>query len=50
MNAIDDTGDFLFINNPPGDGTSCQFIFYKDKKNIPEEYYKRLGREKPSYE
>ncbi|MDR0876377.1 MAG: hypothetical protein LBN12_09225 [Clostridiales Family XIII bacterium] len=47
MNAIDDTGDFLFINNPPGDGTSCQFIFYKDKKNIPEEYYKRLGREKP---
>ncbi|MDR3364052.1 MAG: hypothetical protein LBS91_03780 [Clostridiales Family XIII bacterium] len=46
-NAIDDMGDFLFINNPPGDGSSCQFIFYKDKKDIPEEYYKRLGREKP---
>lgn len=47
MNAIDDTGDFLFINNPPGDGKSCQFIFYKDKKDIPEEYYERLGRKKP---
>ena len=48
MNAIDDTGDFVFINNPPGDGTECRFIFYKDKKDIPEEYYKRIGREKPS--
>lgn len=47
MNAIDETGDFNFINNPPGDGKSCQFIFYKDKKDIPEEYYKRIGREKP---
>ena len=47
MNAIDETGDFLFINNPPGDGTSCQFIFYKDKRDIPEEYYTRLGRKKP---
>ena len=48
MNSIDNTGDFNFINIPPGDGTSCQFIFYKDKKDIPEEYYKRLDREKPS--
>lgn len=48
MSAIDDEGDFRFINNPPGDGHSCRFIFYKDKKDIPEEYYKRLGREKRS--
>ena len=46
INAIDDNGDFLFINTPPGDGSQCRFIFYKDKKDIPEEYYKRLGREK----
>ncbi|MCL2125298.1 MAG: hypothetical protein FWH33_04825, partial [Oscillospiraceae bacterium] len=46
-NSIDENGDFLFINIPPGDGSSCQFIFYKDKKDIPEEYYKRLGRDKP---
>jgi hypothetical protein len=48
QNAIDDTGDFLFINNPPGDGTCCKFLFYKDKKDIPEEYYHRIGRAKPS--
>ena len=47
MNAIDDTGDFMSVNNPPGDGTSCVRYFYKDKNDIPEEYYKRLGREKP---
>ena len=50
MNAIDETGDFLFLNNPPGDGSSCRFIFYKDKRDIPEEYYARLGREKPRTE
>ncbi|MDR1359259.1 MAG: hypothetical protein LBJ48_07930 [Coriobacteriales bacterium] len=48
MNAVDDTGDFLFLNNPPEkDGSFCEFIFYKDPANIPEEYYKRLGRSKP---
>lgn len=47
MNAIDETGDFLFLNEPPPvDGSSCRFIFYKDKKDIPEEYYRKLGREK----
>ena len=49
-NAIDNTGELTFINNPPGDGISCVSYFYKDKKDIPEEYYKRLGREKPSYD
>jgi hypothetical protein len=48
MNAIDEMGDLTFINNPPPeDGASCQFIFYKDKADIPEAYYRRLGREKP---
>ncbi|MDR1088284.1 MAG: hypothetical protein LBL23_03315 [Coriobacteriales bacterium] len=48
MNAVDDTGDFLFLNNPPEkDGSFCQFIFYKDPANIPEEYYLRVGRSKP---
>jgi hypothetical protein len=48
INALDDMGDFLFVNNPPQeDGSYCQFIFYKDKANIPEHYYTRLGRKKP---
>ena len=49
LNDISDTGELQFINIPPGDGTSCRFILYKDKKDIPEEYYKRLGLEKPQY-
>jgi hypothetical protein len=49
MNAVDDFGDFIFLNNPPQkDGSYCQFIFYKDKADIPEEYYTRLGRKKPA--
>jgi hypothetical protein len=48
MNAVDEMGDFIFLNNPPEkDGSYCQFIFYKDKADIPEEYYTRLGRTKP---
>lgn len=48
MNAVDDMGDFIFLNNPPQkDGSYCQFIFYKDKANIPDEYYTRLGRKNP---
>jgi len=48
MNSIDNTGDFMDVSNPPGDGNTCIRYFYKDKKNIPEEYYKRLGRKKPT--
>ena len=47
MNSIDMTGSLRSVSNPPGDGTSCVSYFYKDSKDIPEEYYKRLGREKP---
>jgi hypothetical protein len=48
MNAVDDLGDFIFLNNPPQkDGSYCQFIFYKDKSKIPDEYYTRLGRQNP---
>lgn len=47
-NAIDATGDFIFCNNPPSeDGSTCQWLIYKDKADIPEEYYERLGRKKP---
>ena len=47
MNSIDSTGTLRFVNEPPGDGTSCVRYFYKDSKDIPEKYFKRLGREKP---
>jgi len=46
MNAIDKTGGLQSVGNPPGDGTACVRYFYKDQKDIPEEYYKRLGRTK----
>lgn len=47
INNIDRTGSLQSVSNPPGDGTSCVRYFYKDIRDIPEEYYKRLGREKP---
>jgi hypothetical protein len=47
-NAIDGTGDFIFCNTPPpADGASCQWLFYKDKADIPAEFYTRLDRQKP---
>jgi hypothetical protein len=50
MNAVDETGDFIFLNNPPQkDGSYCQFIFYKDKSKIPDEYYVRLGKKSPHH-
>jgi len=48
MNALDETGDFLFLHNPPQpDGAYCQVIFYKDKSKIPTSYYERLNRKNP---
>jgi hypothetical protein len=26
---------------------ACQFVFYKDPANIPEEFYRRIGKRKP---
>jgi hypothetical protein len=46
MLAIEDTGDFgpIHIVSKPISHGSCQFVFYKDPSNIPEEYYTRIGK------
>ena len=49
MLDIENTGDFVFchfISDPIGK-EHCQFVFYKDKANIPEEFYTRIGKKKP---
>ena len=49
MLAIENTGDFAicrFASDPIGE-EDCQFVFYKDKKYIPEEFYTRIGKQKP---
>jgi hypothetical protein len=49
MLTIESTGDFgsvhmVFEPIPFG---SCHFAFYKDFKNIPQEFYDRLGKKRP---
>jgi len=49
MLAIEGTGDFgpvHYVFEPMKLG-SCHFAFYKDPADIPEELYKRIGKEKP---
>lgn len=46
---IENNGDFglcHFISDPIGE-EHCQFVFYKDPANIPEEFYTRIGKKKP---
>ena len=46
---IEATGDFAFchyISDPIGK-EDCQFVFYKDRADIPEEFYTRIGKQKP---
>ncbi len=46
---IENTGDFAFchfVSDPIGE-EDCQFVFYKDPADIPEEFYTRIGKEKP---
>lgn len=46
---IENTGDFAFchfISDPIGE-EDCQFVFYKDPADIPEEFYTRIGKQKP---
>jgi hypothetical protein len=46
---IENTGDFIMthiVEDPIYHG-SCKFAFYKDPKNIPEEFYTRIGKKKP---
>lgn len=49
MLNIECTGDFNHVHTvtPPIHNESCQFVFYKDPANIPEEYYKRIGKTRP---
>jgi hypothetical protein len=50
MLDIEKTGDFAFchfISDPIGK-EDCQFVFYKDPANIPEEFYTRIGKQKPA--
>lgn len=50
MLDIENTGDFgfcHFISDPIGK-EHCQFVFYKDPENIPEEFYTRIGKKKPA--
>lgn len=48
MLDIERTGDFgatHIISDPIGQ-EHCQFVFYKDSADIPEEFYTRIGKEK----
>jgi len=46
---IENTGDFAFCHfaSDPIGKEHCQFVFYKDPANIPEEFYTRIGKKKP---
>lgn len=46
---IETTGDFAFchfISDPIGQ-EDCQFVFYKNPDDIPDEFYTRIGKQKP---
>ncbi len=48
---IENTGDFAFCHfasDPIGE-EDCQFVFYKDPADIPEEFYTRIGKQKPAF-
>jgi hypothetical protein len=50
MLDIENTGNFgstHFISDPLCQ-ESCQFVFYKNPENIPEEFYTRIGKKKPA--
>ena len=50
MLDIEGNGDFGFVHlvHEPIPFGSCHFAFYKDPKNIPQEFYDRIGKKKPS--
>ena len=51
MLEIENTGNFGSVHfvTEPIYQDSCQFVFYKDPQAIPEEYYTRVGKKKPSH-
>ena len=50
MLDIENTGDFRLthIVHEPLCQDSCQFVFYKNPGDIPEEFYRRIGKQKPA--
>lgn len=47
--SIEGTGELgvcRFVTDPVG-REDCQFVIYKDNKSIPEEFYTRIGKQKP---
>ena len=49
---IEKIGNFTtahFISDPIGK-EHCQFVLYKDNKDIPEEFYRRIGKKNPGAE
>jgi len=46
MERTGNLGMVHIVKDPIQHG-SCQFVFYKDPANIPEEYYTRIGKNKP---
>jgi hypothetical protein len=47
IEANGDLGAVRFVSDSLGDG-NCQFVFYKDPAAIPEEFYTRIGKQKPA--
>jgi len=47
--AFEATGDLqpIHLVHEPKQHGFCHFAYYKDPANIPEEFYRRLGKEKP---
>ena len=39
-------GVVRIVSEPIRDG-SCQFVFYKNPADMPEEFYTRIGKKKP---
>jgi hypothetical protein len=50
MLDIENTGNFGSVHfvSEPLCQESCQFVFYKNSRDIPEEFYTRIGKNKPA--
>jgi hypothetical protein len=50
MLDIENSGDFAFAHffSDPIGKENCQFVFYKNPADIPEEFYTRIGKKKPA--
>ncbi|MBN1629415.1 MAG: hypothetical protein JW990_06620 [Thermoleophilia bacterium] len=47
--AIENTGNLGAVHVVTGQLShgACEFVFFKDKKDIPDEFYTRIGKQKP---